>query len=223
MLNQMMVLHFTLTWTMSLLVLLLLIDSGTALCLIPVYELKHSIQDTTTGAVKLQCQEETRSSLKLLNVTESDVVFWLNRGNATDAGLRERDDVTVIETEDQLGIVFNLTRDLEGYYTCGRRIHSRYVYESPTVILICKPLSVYTTIVPVLVLSQCYTNIVHCINWPNNNWQLIKGSYLYRRCLYQTSPLHLVTMFHSTALLHQVNLDSTTQCDGRKALKLLLH
>ena len=133
----MMVLHFTLTWTMSLLVLLLLPDSGTALSL-PVYKLKHSIQDYTTGAVKLQCQEETISSFKILNVTESDVVFWLNRGNATDAGLRERGDVTVIETEDQLGIVFNLTRDLEGYYTCGRRIDSSNVSESPSVTLICE-------------------------------------------------------------------------------------
>ena len=105
---------------------------------VPVYKLKHFIQDTTTGAVKLQCQEETVSSLKVLSVAESDVVFWLNRENVTDAGLRERDDVTVIETEDQLGIVFNLTRDLEGHYTCGRRVDSSNVSESPNVTLICE-------------------------------------------------------------------------------------
>ena len=112
---------------------LFLLDSTTAS-----YELKHAIQNTTTGLVLLQCQEETISSLKILNVTESDVVFWLNGSNATDAGLRERDDVTVIETEDQLGIEFNLTRDLEGYYTCGRRIDSSNVSESPSVTLICE-------------------------------------------------------------------------------------
>ena len=127
---------FTFAWTVGL---ILLLDSGTAM---PIdessspFELKHSIQDTTTGAVKLQCQ--ARSSLKMLNVTDSNVVFWLSRKNATDAGLRERDDVKVTETEDQLGIVFNLTRDLEGYYTCGRRIDSSNVSESPSVTLICE-------------------------------------------------------------------------------------
>ena len=107
---------------------LFLLDSTTAS-----YKLKHTIQNTATGSVLLQCQGAVT-----LNVTESDVVFWLNRGNATDAGLRERGDVTVSETEDQLGIVFNLTRDLEGFYTCGRRINSSNVYESLPKTLICE-------------------------------------------------------------------------------------
>ena len=98
---------------------------------IPEYQLIHSIQDTTTGSVLLQCREV--SSLKLLNVT--NVIF---RENTTDTDLHERDDVTVIETDDQLGIMFNLTRKLEGYYTCGWRIDSNSVHESQPKPLICK-------------------------------------------------------------------------------------
>ena len=98
----------------------------------PTYHLQYT--RLSSVAVKLQCQEET--SNEFLNVTESDVVFWLNKENATDAGLRKRDDVKVTETKDQLGIEFNLTRDLEGYYTCGRRSGS--VSESPSVTLICE-------------------------------------------------------------------------------------
>ena len=100
---------------------------------LPSYELIRSIQDSTTGSVLLQCREETTTSLEILNV--ANVIF---RENSTDADLRERDDVTVIETEDQLGIEINLTRNLEGYYTCGRRIDSNSVYESQPKPLICK-------------------------------------------------------------------------------------
>ena len=72
--------------------------------------------------------------MKLLNVT--NVIF---RENSTDTDLRERGDVTVIETDDQLGIMFNLTRNLEGYYTCGRRIDSNCVpHGSQPKPLICK-------------------------------------------------------------------------------------
>ena len=112
-----------LMWTLCL---TLLLGYGTALTL-----QIHNV--TTTGSVLLQCRDETTTSRKLLNVT--NVIF---RENSTDADLRERCDVTVIETEDQLGIVFNLTRNLEGYYTCGRRIDSNSVYESQPKPLICK-------------------------------------------------------------------------------------
>ena len=118
-------------WTLSL---PLLVDS-TAMPL-PNYELTlfFDIQDTTTGSVLFHCHEETTTSQKLLNVT--NVIF---RENSTDADLREREDVTVIETKDQLGIMFNLTRNLEGYYSCGRRTDSNNVpYESPSIPLICE-------------------------------------------------------------------------------------
>ena len=115
------------TWT--LIMSTTLVESSSR----PEYELIHSIQDTKTGSVVFQCREETTTSLKLLNVT--NVIF---RENSTDTDLRERGDVTVIETDDQLGIVFNLTRNLEGYYICGRRIDSNSVYESRPKPLICK-------------------------------------------------------------------------------------
>ena len=99
------------------------------------YTLKPTFQGSAQILVKLQCVEANTGTL---SVNLNKVIFWLNRENATDAGLRERDDVTVTETEDQLGIMFNLTRDLEGYYTCGRRIDSNNVRESPKVTLICK-------------------------------------------------------------------------------------
>ena len=97
------------------------------------YQLIHSNQDATTGSVLFQCREVTVTSLKLLNV--ANVIF---RENTTDVDLRQRCDVTVIETDDQLGIMFNLTRNLEGYYTCGRRIDSNSVNESSPIPLICK-------------------------------------------------------------------------------------
>ena len=91
------------------------IQSSTSLNF-PPYQLVLTIEDTTHGLVQLQCREETQ--FRYLNV--HNVKFWLNRTSPTDPGLRERADVTVIETEDQLGIRFNLTRNFEGYYTCGR-------------------------------------------------------------------------------------------------------
>ena len=117
-----------LMWTLCL---TLLLGYGTALTL-PSYELIHNV--TTTGSALLQCREETTTSRKLLNVT--NVIF---RENSTDADLRERDDVIVIETDDRLGIVFNLTRNLEGSYTCERRTDSNCVpCESPPITLICE-------------------------------------------------------------------------------------
>ena len=101
------------------------------------YQLFHSRQYyATTASIKLQCREETLTSLNFKNV--ANVKFWLNRTSPSDPSLRERDDVTVIETEDGIGIVFNLTHNLEGNYTCGRRIDSENVHESPPLTLICK-------------------------------------------------------------------------------------
>ena len=103
----------------------------------PSYQLFHSRQYyATTASIKLQCREETVTSLKFMNV--ADAKFWLNKTSPTDPSLRERADVTVTKTEDGLGITFNLTRNLEGNYTCGRRIDSENVHESLPLTLICK-------------------------------------------------------------------------------------
>ena len=102
----------------------------------PPYQLVQTIEDTAHGLVQLKCREETQ--FRYLNI--NNVKFWLNRTSSTDPGLREKADVTVIETEDQLGIEFNLTRNFEGYYTCGRigSDNGTEVFESVPRPLICK-------------------------------------------------------------------------------------
>ena len=99
---------------------------------IPSYQLIHRFQDITTGSVLLQCREQAVTSLTFLNV--SNAIF---KENTTDVDLRERCDMTVTETEDQLGIAFNLTRNVEGYFTCGRKSSAQQSQPKP---IICKPL-----------------------------------------------------------------------------------
>ena len=100
----------------------------------PSLKLIHTIQDVTSGLVLLQCRNS--SSLNCINIT--NVQFWRNRMSATDLSLRERDDVIVVQTADQLGIQLNLTQNMEGRYSCGRRIDASNVYGSAPVPLICK-------------------------------------------------------------------------------------
>ena len=97
------------------------------------YELSHDIQ-TGSSEVTLRCRSETTQAVEYVN----DTIFWRNRMTARDAGLRERNDIMVTETADQRGIRFNLTRDLEGYYSCGKRIDCTSIDESPQVTLICE-------------------------------------------------------------------------------------
>lgn len=47
-----------------------------------------------------------------------EVKFWLN-GTANSTSLQERTDINVLEV-DKYSIKFNLTRNLEGFYTCGK-------------------------------------------------------------------------------------------------------
>ena len=49
-----------------------------------------------------------------------DVKFWRNRTPVNNLGLREKRDVPVFVDEMENGITFTLTREFEGYYTCGR-------------------------------------------------------------------------------------------------------
>ena len=99
---------------------------------LPAYELR--VMRTGSSEVTFQCRSETTQAVEYVN----DTIFWRNRMTARDAGLRERNDVMVTETADQQGIRFNLTRDLEGYYSCGKRIDCTSIDESPQVTLICE-------------------------------------------------------------------------------------
>ena len=92
--------------------------------------------DTTTvetGAIILKCRDY--ETTELLNIDA--ISFYLNRTSENDLPLRKRGDITVTAVG-STGIKFNLTRRLEGNYTCGTRVNCNSVIESPPKTLICK-------------------------------------------------------------------------------------
>ena len=78
----------------------------------PYYELIHLTDSTTelTGSITLKCRDSCAEDMKI-----SEIKFFLNHSSA----LRERGDIRVIEIG-TTGIKFNLTRRLEGNFTCGK-------------------------------------------------------------------------------------------------------
>ena len=84
---------------------------------LPTYELIYITDGVTielTGSIIMICRSyATAEKLPL-----SEVQFWLN-GTANSTSLRERTDINVLEV-DKYSIRFNLTRNLEGFYTCGK-------------------------------------------------------------------------------------------------------
>ena len=78
------------------------------------YELIFQTDSTTelTGSITLKC----RNSYTTEELEISEINFFLNHSSA----LRERGDIRVVEVG-STGIKFNLTRGLEGNYTCGKR------------------------------------------------------------------------------------------------------
>ena len=103
----------------------------------PSYELIYTTDGTTqlTGSLTLNCRDASTAEELSIN----DISFFLNRSSAADPSLRERKDIKVIEVGNT-AIRFNLTRRLEGLYTCGRksRANCTEVIESPPKTLICK-------------------------------------------------------------------------------------
>lgn len=97
------------------------------------YELIHS-EDAATKLTVFWC----RDSFTANNLSITTAKFWLNRTSVNDPDLRERSGVQVIEDIANDCIKFNLTRNLEGNFTCGRRIDRANVQESPPKVLICK-------------------------------------------------------------------------------------
>ena len=88
-----------------------------------------------TGSISLQCRDEiTADTIETIYVQ-----FFVNRSSAADPSLRERGDITVVEVGSTT-INFNLTRRLDGNYTCGRRVDqcANFIIESRPIILICK-------------------------------------------------------------------------------------
>jgi hypothetical protein len=98
------------------------LDSGVLLSLRvePAYELIYTTDASTelTGSIRMSCRTFTTAE----NVAISEVQFWLNYTTCNSTtSLRERGDVNVLEV-DSYSIKFNLTRNLEGYYTCGKQV-----------------------------------------------------------------------------------------------------
>ena len=99
------------------------------------YELIYKTDATTelTGSIMLLCRAYTTAE----NVPISEVQFWLNSTTCNSTtSLRQRDDVKVLEV-DNYNIKFNLTRSLEGYYTCGKQVDENYIMSTERE-LICK-------------------------------------------------------------------------------------
>jgi hypothetical protein len=101
----------------------------------PPYELIYETDETTeeTGSIILTCRDGPTAE----NLPVDEVLFFLNRSSAADPSIREREDITVVAAG-CCGVRFNLTRRLEGSYTCGRRVDATNVRESLSVTLVCK-------------------------------------------------------------------------------------
>ena len=100
----------------------------------PQYELICRTNSTThlTGSISPMY----RATAETISVDE--VVFILNCSSLDDPSIRERGNIRVVVGSYGLGS--NLTRRLEGNYTCGRRVNVTYVevLESLPLILACK-------------------------------------------------------------------------------------
>lgn len=106
-----------------------------------IYMTDHdSIQTELSGSFLLQCRDAATAEPLEIN----QIKVWLNRTSACDSDLIARADVEVIRVGNK--IKFNLTRNLEGDYTCGRlalQENKIIINESPPKRLICKFSSQY--------------------------------------------------------------------------------
>lgn len=84
-----------------------------------------------TGSIIMWCRDDFSE-----NIPVREIKFFLNH-SSVDVSLRERDDFNVVEV-DRYRIKFNLTRSLEGNYTCGSRVNGTHVIESMPRTLVCK-------------------------------------------------------------------------------------
>ena len=110
------------------------------------FELIYTTDSQTelTGSISLQCRDADTAEPLEINQTK----FWLNRTLVCDSDLIARADVHV-DIVDNNRIKFNLTRNLEGVYTCGRlalQENGIVVKESTPVTLLCKFSSQYMTL-----------------------------------------------------------------------------
>ena len=163
----------------------------------PPYELIHQTDTTTeqTGSVTLKCRDgQTAEELDI-----SEINFFLNRSSAADPCLRERGDIIVVRVE-STGIKFNLTRRLEGNYTCGKRVDVANVRESLPRSFVCKwDLFAFIELNFNFTTLQLFRLSFHCcvlLTQISLQCQVIESS-----CLVQSNQVHFL---------------SNTQWNGRK-------
>ena len=137
---QLDILHPIIANMLMVLLLILVLASASNPLAVPKstaeYELIHETDSTTeiTGSIIMTCRSSTTAD----NIPVSEVKFWLNQTNGCDVSLRERLDISVTEVNNGYGIKFNLTHDLDGYYTCGRCISGGVLESSNKKTFICK-------------------------------------------------------------------------------------
>lgn len=119
-------------WATGITVGSIFIAAASASIRIP-HEVIIETDETTenTGSIIMLCRDEIAE-----NIPISETIFFLNH-SSVDVSLREREDINVIEV-DRYRIKFNLTRSLEGNYTCGSRVSGTHVIESMPRTLVCK-------------------------------------------------------------------------------------
>ena len=102
------------------------------------FELIHITDDKRTeltGAITLKCRDANAEDL---DITQNSIHFWLNRTSVSDPDLGEREDIGIINTVGCCSIQFNLTRQIEGNFTCGKLFNNGSLLESTPKTLICK-------------------------------------------------------------------------------------
>ena len=96
----------------------------------PTYMLRvEREQESSTGSqvdlITLRCRNTVSGNFELIR---GGVIFWFNRATPDDPNIKNEPDV--FSTGDGRGIVFQLSRQREGNYTCGMRIDEANVMES---------------------------------------------------------------------------------------------
>ena len=109
-----------------------------------------------------------RSFTTAENIPISEVQFWLNYTTCNNAtSLREREDVNVLDV-DSYSIRFNLTRSLEGYYTCGKQVDENCIMSTKRE-LICKYNTLYVYIRISSISCTMYNFLVYCVSTENEH------------------------------------------------------
>ena len=129
----------------SLLIVILILLSSLTQAQNNPFELIFMTDEQTwlTGSILLICRDTATTELLEVDQTK----FWLNRTSDCDPDLTTRAEMRVMTASN--GIKFNLTRNLEGFYTCGRlRIQENEIFieESTPKPLICKFRNIFMVI-----------------------------------------------------------------------------